>query len=234
MEVTVENITHHFNDKAVLSNISYSFNENRITAILGKSGSGKTTLLQILNGMIKPDAGTITISNQSLDYNALPEVRTKMGYVIQQAGLFPHLSVKENISILGKVSKQPDEYISARLNQLICLVQLPLSYLEKYPHELSGGEQQRVGLCRAMFLDPPVLLMDEPFASLDFETKQGIYQHLLNIQKAGPRTIILVTHDWDEAVKLSDHFIWLEGGKIKAHGDRAGLLIAKASYFEQA
>lgn len=233
MEVAVRNITHHFNDRAVLSNISYLFHENKITAILGKSGSGKTTLLQILNGMIKPDTGTVTISNQSLDYNALPAVRTKMGFVIQQAGLFPHLSVKENISILGKVKKQPHESLSARVNQLIDLVQLPLSYLEKYPHELSGGEQQRVGLCRAMFLDPPILLMDEPFASLDFETKQGIYQHLVNIQKEGPRTIILVTHDWDEAVKLSDHFIWLEHGKINAHGDRADLLIAKALYFEQ-
>lgn len=234
MEVAVRNITHHFDDRAVLSNISYLFHENKITAILGKSGSGKTTLLQILNGMIKPDTGTVTISNQSLDYKALPAVRTKMGFVIQQAGLFPHLSVKENISILGKVNKQQHELMGARVNQLIDLVQLPLSYLEKYPHELSGGEQQRVGLCRAMFLDPPVLLMDEPFASLDFETKQGIYQHLLNIQKKGPRTIILVTHDWDEAVKLSDHFIWLEHGKIKAQGDRAELLIAKALYFERA
>ena len=234
MEVAVHDITHHFDDKTILSNISYSFNKNNITAVLGKSGSGKTTLLQILNGMIKPDSGTVTVSNTPLNYDALPTVRAKMGYVIQQAGLFPHLSVKANISILGKVSKQTDESIIARANQLMNLVQLPLSYLEKYPHELSGGEQQRVGLCRAMFLDPPILLMDEPFASLDFETKQGIYQHILDIQKEGPRTVILVTHDWDEAVKLSDYFIWLEYGKIKAHGDRAELLRAKALFFEQA
>jgi osmoprotectant transport system ATP-binding protein len=157
-----------------------------------------------------------------------------MGYVIQQAGLFPHLSVKDNISILSKVSKQPEDYISVRINQLMNLVQLPLDYLTKYPYELSGGEQQRVGLCRAMFLDPPILLMDEPFASLDFETKQGIYKHLLDIQKTEPRTVILVTHDWEEAVKLADHFIWLEKGEIKAQGDRTELLIAKALYFEQA
>ncbi|MDZ7646538.1 MAG: ATP-binding cassette domain-containing protein [Cytophagales bacterium] len=113
------------------------------------------------------------------------------------------------------------------------LVQLPLTYLKKYPHELSGGEQQRVGLCRAMFLNPPILLMDEPFASLDYETKAGIYQHLMEIQKTEPRTIILVTHDWDEAVKLSDHFIWLEQGALKAQGDRTELLVAKALYFEQ-
>lgn len=234
MEVAVQDITHSFHNKAVLTDISYSFHANKITAILGKSGSGKTTLLQILNGMIKPDVGTVTISNIPLNYDALPTVRTKIGYVIQQAGLFPHLSVKDNIGILGKVAKQPDEYIRARVDQLMNLVQLPLSYLEKYPHELSGGEQQRVGLCRAMFLDPPILLMDEPFASLDYETKQGIYQHLLDIQKAGPRTIILVTHDWDEAVKLSDNFIWLEHGKIKVDGDRTDLLMAKALYFEQA
>lgn len=234
MEVAVQDITHSFHNKAVLADISYSFNKNKITAILGKSGSGKTTLLQILNGMIKPDAGAVTVSTLPLNYDALPTVRAKMGYVIQQAGLFPHLKVKDNIGILGKVSQQADEYIRARVNQLMNLVQLPLSYLEKYPHELSGGEQQRVGLCRAMFLDPPILLMDEPFASLDYETKQGIYQHLLDIQKAGPRTIILVTHDWEEAVKLSDHFIWLEHGKIKVDGDRTDLLMAKALYFEQA
>ncbi len=234
MEVAVQDISHLFNAKAVLSDISYSFRANRVTAILGKSGSGKTTLLQILNGMIKPDSGTVTVSKLPLNYNALPVVRTKMGYVIQQAGLFPHMSIKDNITILGRVGKQTDENISARVNQLMNLVQVPLSYLEKYPHELSGGEQQRVGLCRAMFLDPPILLMDEPFASLDYETKQGIYQHLLDIQKAGPRTIILVTHDWDEAVKLSDHFLWLENGKIRAHGDRTELRIAKALYFEQA
>lgn len=234
MEAAVHNIVHSFNGHVVLSGISYSFTENKVTAILGKSGSGKTTLLQILNGMVKPDKGTVTFSNLPLNYDALPVVRTKMGYVIQQAGLFPHLSIKDNISILGKIGKQSGEYISVRVNQLMNLVQLPLSYLEKYPHELSGGEQQRVGLCRAMFLDPPILLMDEPFASLDFETKQGIYQHLLDIQKTEPRTIIMVTHDWDEAVKLSDHFIWLEHEELRAQGDRTELLIAKALYFEQA
>ncbi len=233
MKVAVHDIMHRFKEKAVLSNISYSFNENKITVILGKSGSGKTTLLQILNGMIKPDAGTVIVSNVRLNYDALSALRTKIGYVIQQAGLFPHLSVRDNISILGRVSKQGDEDITTRINQLMNLVQLPISHLAKYPHELSGGEQQRVGLCRAMFLDPPALLMDEPFASLDYETKQDIYQSLLDIQKAGPRTIIVVTHDWDEAVKLSDHFIWLEDGKVKSHGDRTELLIAKALYFKQ-
>ena len=234
MKVTVQDVSHRFKEKAVLSKISSSFNENKITVILGKSGSGKTTLLQILNGMIKPDAGTVIVSNEPLNYDALPALRTEIGYVIQQAGLFPHLSVKDNISILGRVSKQGDEDINTKLNQLMNLVQLPLSYLAKYPHELSGGEQQRVGLCRAMFLDPPALLMDEPFASLDYETKQDIYQNLLDIQKAGPRTIIVVTHDWDEAVKLSDHFIWLEDGKVKSHGDRSELLRAKTLYFKQA
>ena len=198
---------------SVLSNISYLFHENKITAILGKSGSGKTTLLQILNGMIKPDTGTVTISNQSLDYKALHAVRTKMGFVIQQAGLFPHLSVKENISILGKVNKQQHEAMSTRVNQLIDLVQLPLSYLEKYPHELSGGEQQRVAVARALINNPDVILADEPSGNLDSHNKKELHELFFSLRNKYNQTFVIVTHD-TELAGMSDRTITMHDGLL--------------------
>ncbi len=232
MEVTVQSIGHNFNKKEVLVEITHTFAKKKVTAILGKSGSGKTTLLQIINGMIKPYSGAVTVFGVPLNYNNLPKLRLEMGYVIQQAGLFPHLSIHANISILGKIKKLSTDFINTRVSHLMDLVQLPAFFSTKYPHELSGGEQQRVGLCRAIFLNPPILLMDEAFASLDYETKQSIYSHLMSNQKHEPRTIILVTHDWDEALRLADDFIWLENGKIKASGGKKELMKAKADYFE--
>jgi osmoprotectant transport system ATP-binding protein len=117
--------------------------------------------------------------------------------------------------------------------ELMDMVNLSPSYLKKFPHELSGGEQQRAGLCRAMLLNPSLLLMDEPFASLDYGTKYKIYSHLLDIQKKESRTIILVTHDWDEALKLADYFIWIDEGKIREHGDKAYLEQIKSEYFSE-
>ena len=114
------------------------------------------------------------------------------------------------------------------------MVQLPVAYLKKYPHELSGGEQQRAGLCRALLLRPSILLMDEPFASLDNRTKQGIYHHLLDIQKKESRTIIMVTHDWEETAVLADHFIWIENGRVKVHGNKLELVKLKDTYFSEA
>lgn len=229
--VCLKNITHRFGTKKVLDGVSYSFIKNKVTAILGKSGSGKTTLLQILNGIIKPDDGEVRIFDQQIDYSKVSELRLRIGYVIQQAGLFPHLTAGSNISILGKVKGLSKTFMNWRLHQLMELTQLPHTYLLKYPHELSGGEQQRAGLCRAMFLNPPLLLMDEPFASLDHETKQGIYTHLMQIQINEPRTLLLVTHDWNEAVALTDNFIWLENGKIREAGNKNDLAKIKNAFF---
>lgn len=219
MAVEIANISHQFYGKPTLTGITHTFSNNKVTAVLGKSGSGKTTLLQIINGMIKPDYGTVSVLGRIIDYRQLSQLRMKMGYVIQQVGLFPHMNILGNISILGRINKQSHLFMMQRVDQLMSLVQLPLAYLNKFPHELSGGEQQRVGLCRAMFLNPPILLMDEPFASLDPETKRAIYQHLVHIQVNEPRTIILVTHDWDEANTLADEFVLLDQGKIRASGN---------------
>ncbi len=217
--------------KQVLKGITLSIEQSTITAILGKSGSGKSTLLQIINGMIRPDEGEVKLHAIPIDYSDLYRLRLKIGYVVQHVGLFPHMTIGENVSVLGKVIKKPVQEVQDRVKQLMEMVRLPAVYLDKYPHELSGGEQQRAGICRALLLKPPLLLMDEPFASLDNNTKQTICRYLLDIQKRENRTIILVTHDWEETVALADNFIWIENGDVKSAGGKADLLKLKDDYF---
>lgn len=228
--VSLDHISHSFGDQKVLDDISINLKKEYITAILGKSGSGKSTILQMINGMIRPDHGQVKLNGTLLDYKNIHSQRLQIGYVVQQVGLFPHMSVGENIRLLGKIAKKPTTDIEKRVKVLMDMVQLPISHLDKYPYQLSGGEQQRAGLCRAMLLQPPLLLMDEPFASLDHATTQGIYKHLLEIQQKESRTVVLVTHDWEEAIRLADAFVWIAEGKIKATGDKAMLVEMKNVY----
>lgn len=228
--VELTHISHSFGTQRVLSDVSFTCKKNNVTAILGTSGSGKSTLLQIMNGMIRPQGGEVMINGQPLDYDKIYSQRLQIGYVVQHVGLFPHMSIKDNIMLLGKISKKDTDELSERVKLLMEMVKLPLSYLDKYPHQLSGGEQQRAGLCRAMSLQPPLLLMDEPFASLDYATKQSIYDHLLDIQERESRTIVIVTHDWDEAIKLADQFVWLAEGTIKETGNKTKLIETKSNY----
>lgn len=228
--VTLQNISHSYGDRPVLSSINLSFQPLITTAILGKSGSGKSTLLQMINGLIRPTQGTVSVFDKPIDYQHLPQLRLQIGYVVQQVGLFPHMTIEDNILLLGKINHRPKEEIRSRLHTLMNMVQLPQTYCKKYPHQLSGGEQQRAGLCRAMLLNPSILLLDEPFASLDYTTKHGIYGHLATIQQTEPRTVILITHDWTEAEILGDRFVWLDSGHIKQEGDQKALESIKSFY----
>ncbi len=232
MENIVEllNIWQSFEDKTVLSDLSVNFQKGNITALLGKSGSGKSTLLQLINGMILPQKGVVKVFGQPFNYQAAAALRLKIGYVVQHVGLFPHLTIYENISLLGKISKQSPSLMQERSHFLLNAVQLPEQYLQKYPHQLSGGEQQRVGLCRALFLKPSLLLMDEPFASLDHTTRTGIYAYFNVLQKTEPCSVIIVTHQFEEAELLADNFIWLENGKIKQQGNKADFSKIKQDY----
>lgn len=231
--VELENISHAYDQNPVLSHITYSFYKNKITAVLGKSGSGKSTLLQVINGMVRPDQGTVNVNNKPIDYQNIHSLRLNTGYVVQKVGLFPHMSIRKNISLPAKIGNKSSNRINERIAELMKMVDLPESYLPKFPHELSGGEQQRAGLCRALMLDPPLILMDEPFASLDYGTKRKIYNYILNIQKTQSRTIIIVTHDWDEAIILADYFLWVSEGKIKASGNKSDLEQLKIKYFSE-
>ncbi|MFN0203748.1 MAG: ATP-binding cassette domain-containing protein, partial [Bacteroidia bacterium] len=178
--ISLQNVSLAYQQQEVLSDITLTFSTNKITSLLGKSGSGKSTILQLINGLLKPSKGEIFVFGESFNYLQANLIRLKIGYVVQQVGLFPHLTIAENISLLGKITQMPASAMQERLTSLMNTVQLPISYLKKYPYQLSGGEQQRAGLCRALFLKPAILLMDEPFAALDYGTKQGIYQYFLS------------------------------------------------------
>ena len=227
------NVSYRIFNQTVLDNISLMFSTNRITALLGYSGSGKSTILKMVNGMLRPDRGSVKVFGDYFDYPQAAAIRLKIGYAVQNIGLFPHLNIRENIALLGKITDRPADFMQERIGFLLAAVQIPDSYLNKYPHQLSGGEQQRVGLCRAFFLQPPLVLMDEPFASLDYKTKSNIYQYLLALQKQEPTSIIIVTHQLEEAELLADEFIWINEGRVFRQGDRPQLDTIKYEFKEQ-
>lgn len=216
--VKFNKITKKYGQTTVLDEISIEIANNETTALVGESGSGKTTLLQIVNGLSVPTSGEVQIFGNTIDYENLPTLRKKMGYAVQGAGLFPHMTVYENITVMAKLDGWDDEKITARANHLADLVDLKKVLLNRFPHKLSGGQQQRVSLCRAMMLNPPLLLLDEPFSALDPITKGNIHEEFIKLQKAESRAILLVTHDMTEAVKLADNIIVLKGGRIAQAG----------------
>ncbi len=207
------NVAHRFGAIPVLENVSVSFEQYKITGIIGRSGSGKSTLLQVINALIKPSQGHVLFYDKLVNHLNPYEMRQKMGYVVQGIGLFPHLTVEENILLSSAISKRKPE--PARIDTLMKMVSLPVGFKKKYPHELSGGEQQRVGICRALFNNPPVLLMDEPFGALDSITRYEIQQEVLQLQKLEPRTILFVTHDIREAARMADNILVIDKGTIQ-------------------
>lgn len=210
------NVTHLYAGHAALQNVSIGFEEKKITAIIGRSGSGKSTLLQIVNGLIRPSSGVVNIFGEQLDYSHIATARLRMGYMVQGTGLFPHLTIAENISIAARIS-HASLNSQQRVTQLMELVGLPISFQKKYPYELSGGEQQRAGICRALFLNPPVLLMDEALGALDPITRQEIQKEIVKLQALEPRTILLVTHDMREAKILADYILVIDKGEIQQY-----------------
>ncbi len=214
-----------------LKNISLSIPPDSTTAIIGPSGSGKSTCLQLINGLVRPDHGEVQVFQERIDYAQLPKLRRRIGYAVQGTGLFPHLTVAGNISLLAQMEAWPVPVISERVAALMDLVDLPAAFTGKYPHELSGGEQQRVGLCRAMMLDPPIFLLDEPFGALDPITRAEIHMEFEKLQKAASRTIVLVTHDLREALKLADLLVILNRGEVAQIGTPKDILRAPASDF---
>lgn len=232
--IIFNNISHFYGSKVAVKGLSFEFEDGKITAILGKSGSGKSTLLQIINGLIKPSEGNVSIFGEKLNYKELSKVRLKIGYSVQGTGLFPHMSIYDNITILGRITGVSKHDIERRTNTLMSFVNLPPEYKTKYPYQLSGGEQQRAGICRAMLLNPPVFLLDEAFGALDDETKSEIHNEFLLMQKAEPRTVVLVTHDIDEAFKLADNIILMENGEIIQHAPKSEVIQApKSSYLNE-
>ena len=191
---------------------------NLTTAIVGESGSGKSTLLQMINGLVAPDAGAVLLDDTPLDYQNIAAIRRQMGYAVQGAGLFPHMTVFDNVTLMARLEDWSADNIAERYEHLFALLDLDPDFSQRFPHSLSGGQQQRVSLCRAMMLNPPLMLLDEPFSALDPITRRSIHEEFDRLQKAESRTVILVTHDMAEAAKLADDLVILRNGEIMQQG----------------
>lgn len=205
---------------AAVDDITLTVARGDFTVLLGPSGCGKTTLLKMTNRLIEPTSGTIRIDGSDISTLPAPELRRGIGYVIQQTGLFPHMRVEENIAVVPKLLKWDRKRTSERIDELLELVGLqPSSYRRRYPAQLSGGEQQRVGLARALAVGPATMLMDEPFGALDAITRAHLQTELRRIHQDLGQTIMFVTHDIDEAVRLADRIVIMRAGRIVQAGD---------------
>ena len=216
--IEFEHIIKSYGGKPVIRDVSLALPVNTTTAIVGESGGGKSTLLQLINGLVLPDSGNVRVQGELLDYSRLPSIRRTMGYAVQGAGLFPHLTVQENVTLVARLEGWTADRIRDRYNDLLALFSLDDELSGRFPHSLSGGQAQRVGLCRAMMLDPPLLLLDEPFSGLDPITRASIYREMLQLEYTGDRSILLVTHDMSEAARLAERLVILKQGQVIQQG----------------
>lgn len=213
-----------------VSSVNINIEEGSFVTILGASGSGKTTFLKMVNRIYEPTSGEILFFGESIKNLPIHEYRRKIGYVIQQVGLFPHMTVAENIGTVPKILKWSKEKIAKRVDELLELVALPPhDYKKRYPRQLSGGQQQRVGLARAMAADPSIMLMDEPFGAIDAITRQNLQEELIHIQKKLNKTILFVTHDISEAFRLGDKVVIMREGEIQQFDTTYNIIVKPAN-----
>ena len=213
--IEFKNVSKSFNGRKILKDINITIQDKELVVFIGPSGCGKTTTLKMINKLITPSSGELLIDGKKLADKNTIKLRRNMGYVIQQAGLLPHLTIGDNIGLIPSIEKMPKDILAAKIIELLNLVGLdPDIYTDKYPNQLSGGEQQRVGVARALVMDPDVILMDEPFSALDPITKTQLQDEIFNIQQNVKKTIIFVTHDMDEALKLGDKICIMNGGDV--------------------
>ncbi len=217
---------------AVSFEVKGSSESSSICMLLGTSGSGKTTLLRMVNRLIEPTSGRILFDGHNILEENPITLRRRIGYVIQQAGLFPHMNIAENIRITAEIAGWPKQRMATRVDELLKLVGLePTEYRRRFPRQLSGGQQQRVGLARALATDPDILLMDEPFGALDAITRERMQEELLRIRRTMHKTILFVTHDVEEAFRLGDQIAVLSEGKLVQLGTPIDLLAHPANDF---
>ncbi|MGB6177749.1 betaine/proline/choline family ABC transporter ATP-binding protein [Carnobacterium sp.] len=217
--------------KKAAENINLSFNKGEFIVFIGTSGSGKTTSMRMINRMIEPTSGQILINGKDIMKQDPVQLRRKIGYVIQQIGLMPHMTIFNNIVLVPRLMKWPQEKQRAIAEDLIQKVDLPLDFLDRYPSELSGGQQQRIGVIRALAADQDIILMDEPFGALDPITRDSLQELLKELQKELDKTIVFVTHDMDEALKLADRIVIMQEGKVVQFDTPDNILSAPANQF---
>lgn len=217
--------------KHAVKKINLDIQKGEFICFIGPSGCGKTTTMKMINRLIEPSGGAIYINGENILHKDPIKLRREIGYVIQQIGLFPHMTISENISLVPKLLKWKDQERKEKAAELLKLVDMGPEYLERYPHELSGGQQQRIGVLRALAANPPLILMDEPFGALDPITRDSLQEEFKNLQKTLDKTIVFVTHDMDEAIKLADRIVILRAGEIVQVGTPDEILRNPADEF---
>jgi len=224
-------VTKRYLDAIALGPLDLELPTGRTTALIGPSGCGKSTLLRVIVGLIRPDAGRVRIGGVEVAPESLPQLRLRMGYVIQEGGLFPHLSARDNAAIMARHLRWDSARTQSRIDELAALVRLPAEALDRFPVQLSGGQRQRVSLMRALLLDPDVLLLDEPLGALDPMIRADLQTDLRDIFARLGKTVVLVTHDLAEAGYLAQSLILLRDGKIVQRGTLDDLLRTPADPF---
>ncbi|GEM46750.1 ABC transporter ATP-binding protein [Deinococcus cellulosilyticus] len=230
--IELKGLQKKYGERTAVEDLTLTFPAGKITALLGPSGCGKTTTLRMINRLIEPTAGSISLNGQNV-LGIRPEVlRRNMGYVIQRIGLFPHLTIGQNVATVPDLLKQDRKQTRQKVDELLQLVGLdPDLFRDKKPAELSGGQQQRVGVARALAADPPVLLMDEPFGALDPIAREKLQLEFLDIQKRLSKTIVMVTHDISEAILMADCIALMNEGRLEQFGTPDELIHQPASPF---
>ena len=229
--IEVRNVTRQYGDQLVVNDVSFSVAKGETLVLLGTSGSGKTTTVRMINRMIDPSSGSIVVNGVDVRQQDGPTLRRSIGYVIQDAGLFPHYTVAENVATVPKLLGWNAADIRERTLELTGRLRLPPDVLNRYPAELSGGQRQRVGLARALAARPPVVLMDEPFGALDPFTRRHVRRELFGLNELRETTVVLVTHDVSEALELADRIVLMDQGRIVQLGQPDELLQRPANDF---
>ena len=229
--VVLDNVSKLYDGHAALAPTSLEFEAQRVTVLIGPSGCGKSTLLRMIVGLVAPDTGRVAIGGETLTKENATRLRRAIGYVIQEGGLFPHLTAEENVVLVPRFLNREKSWIASRLAELAELARLPGDSLKRYPRDLSGGQRQRVGIMRALMLDPSLLLLDEPLGALDPITRYELQEELKRIFSALAKTVILVTHDMSEAAHFGDEIILMRDGRIVQRGTTADLMERPAEQF---
>jgi osmoprotectant transport system ATP-binding protein len=223
--IVIESLSKRYGETTVVDGVSMEIESHSITVIVGTSGSGKSTLLRMINRLVEPTSGRVLIEGRDTESEPAHQLRRRIGYVIQGHGLFPHRTVAENVATVPRLLGWEPRRIRARVDELLQALQLdPKAYSNKYPHQLSGGQQQRVGVARALAAEPAVLLMDEPFGALDPIIREKAQADLLEIQRKFGTTMVVVTHDIDEAFRLGDRVAVMSQGRLLQY-DRPEVLV---------
>jgi osmoprotectant transport system ATP-binding protein len=231
--ISFENVSKKYNDGTyAVKEFNLHINEGELLVLIGPSGSGKTTTLKMINRLIPLTEGTIKISDVKISDYDIHELRWDIGYVLQQIALFPHMTIEENIAVVPELKKWESQKINHRIDELLHMVGLdPKTYRKRKPHELSGGQQQRIGVARALAANPPIILMDEPFSALDPISREKLQDDLIVLQKDIKKTIVFVTHDMKEALKLGDRICLMKEGRIVQTGTPDEFLYQPANDF---